>query len=301
MPKPPESKKLPISVFIICKNEADRIHYPILSTKDWADEVIVIDSGSTDGTMERAEELGATQVVFNEWPGYGPQKNYGESLCRNDWLLNLDADEQASPELVTAIKELFTPSSRPNLQHDSDEGSGEISRLQATPSARDDELPQPALYAIRNVMVFPHETKPRRFSPEGYFVRLYRKDTAGFKPSTVHDSVTPKQPLDTINIEAPVHHYGFRDFRHMIEKMNNYTDMQAADMVARGKRIPAWRIFTEPSFAFFKSYILRKYCLFGAEGMAHSVFYAFNRTMRLAKTRELWKLKNKPSDINQGS
>jgi glycosyltransferase involved in cell wall biosynthesis len=261
---------LPLSVFIICKNEADRIHYPIESTRGWVDEIIVVDSGSSDGTMERAKELGADKVLYNEWKGYGPQKVYCETLCRNHWVLNLDADEAVSPALRTKIEALFA--------------QGE---------------PQNALYAINNVMVFPYETTPRRFSPSGYFVRLYRRDSAGFKDSLVHDSVVAKVPLPTIRIEEPVHHYGFRNYHHMIAKMNAYSDMQAEDMFQRRRKISSLRIFAEPFFAFFKAYLGRKYVLFGAEGFTHSLFYAFFRTIRLAKTRERYKiaaLKQEPLD-----
>ena len=262
---------LPLSVFIICKNEADRIHYPIESVKGWVDEIIVIDSGSTDNTMERARELGATQVEFRAWEGYGPQKAYAETRCRNNWLLNLDADEQVSPALKQRILALFA--------------QGE---------------PANALYALRNTMVFPYETRPRRFSPTGFFIRLYRKDSAGFKTSTVHDSVEARAPgLQTIRINEPVHHYGFRGYRHMVEKMNNYSDMQADDMFTRGRKVSTLRIFTEPPFAFFKAYFGRRYVLFGAEGLAHSVFYAFFRTMRLAKTRERYKIAAQNSTSQQ--
>ncbi|MDG1287790.1 MAG: glycosyltransferase family 2 protein [Rickettsiales bacterium] len=256
--------KFPLSVFIICKNEADRIHLPIESTKDWVDEVIVVDSGSTDGTMDKAKELGATQVLFNEWPGYGPQKVFCENLCKNRWLLNLDADEACSPDLIEHIKTLFA--------------NGE---------------PKDALYAIRNTMVFPFEDKPRKFSPSGFFVRLYPKDKAGFKESIVHDSVIDKtDSLSTLRIEAPIHHSGFRNYAHMNEKMNFYSGQQAKDNVARGKKVSALRLVLEPFVMFPKAYFGRGYWRFGSEGFVHSLFYAFWRTMRLAKTRELYKQQN---------
>lgn len=254
--------KLPLSVFIIAKNEADRIHLPISSTRDLVDEVIVIDSGSTDGTMETAKRLGADKVLFNEWPGYGPQKIYGETLCRNDWLLNLDADEAISPELAEELRALFA-----------------------------NGAPPPALYAINNIMVFPHETKPRRFAPHGYFVRLYDRRIAGFKNSAVHDSVVAKTDgLPTIRLKHPIHHSGFRNYRHMIEKMNFYTDMQAQDMLARGKKISSLRLVLEAPLMFWKAYLGRGYWRFGAEGVVHSLFYAFARTIRLAKLKELEKI-----------
>src|SRR5256885_10385490 len=99
-------RRLPISAFIIAKNEADRIGRAILSVRDWVDEVIVIDSGSADDTVKVAESLGA-RTTFNAWRGFGPQKVFGESLCRNRWLLNLDADEELTQAGAEEIRALF--------------------------------------------------------------------------------------------------------------------------------------------------------------------------------------------------
>ena len=98
---------IPISVFIICKNEEDRIGASIKSVTGWTDEIIVVDSGSTDKTVEIAQKAGATKVVFNEWKGYGPQKNFAQGLCKNHWVFNLDADEEVTDSLKEEIIDLF--------------------------------------------------------------------------------------------------------------------------------------------------------------------------------------------------
>ncbi len=97
---------LPISCFIIAKNEADRIGRTLASVRELADEIVVIDSGSTDGTQDIARAAGA-RVIFNAWPGFGQQKRFGEDQCRHDWLLNLDADEVVSGTLDASIRAVF--------------------------------------------------------------------------------------------------------------------------------------------------------------------------------------------------
>ena len=95
-----------ISAFIITKNEASRVAKAINSVKDIAEEIIVVDSGSVDDTVSIAESLGA-KVIFNEWPGYVKQKSFAESLCKNNWVLNIDADEELTQELQAEIKQIF--------------------------------------------------------------------------------------------------------------------------------------------------------------------------------------------------
>src|SRR5215212_11290934 len=97
---------LPLSIFIIAKNEADRLPETLRAVRDLTDDLVLVDSGSTDGTQEVAAEIGV-RVVYNPWPGYGLQKRFGEDQCRHEWLLNLDADEVVSPELLAEIRALF--------------------------------------------------------------------------------------------------------------------------------------------------------------------------------------------------
>ena len=97
---------LPITVAIITRNESARIADAILSVKPFASEVIVVDSKSTDDTVAKAESLGA-KVVVNEFKGFGQQKNLAHALANQEWVLNLDADERMSPELIQEIRTHF--------------------------------------------------------------------------------------------------------------------------------------------------------------------------------------------------
>ncbi len=255
--------KLPLSVFIIAKNEADRIGKAIQSVKGWVDEVIVIDSGSTDNTVELSKSLGADKVVFHEWEGYGQQKVYGESLCKNNWILNLDADEEATPELSEEIKRLFA--------------SGE---------------PSQKIFRITYQNIFMHHDKPNPLGHRDSFVRLYDRRYAGFKASSVHDSVVSKGDiLKEGRLENIVLHRCFRSLSHMLEKINYYTSMQAEDLIKRGKNPPAIRIFFEPILAFLKVYFWKRYFVYGIDGFVHSIIHATARIVRLAKAREIYKLK----------
>ncbi len=247
--------KLPISVFIIAKNEADRIGLAINSVIGWVDEVVVVDSGSTDGTQELAQQLGA-RVLFNEWNGYGPQKVFAEAQCRNDWILNIDADEEVSPELAQEIQQIFAT-----------EHKNKFYRLK--------------IYAI-----YPHQKKLPIFPAGTTQVRIYNKEFGGFKDSAVHDSVISKGNTHEIELQNAVLHRSHRNIAHTLEKINSYSDLQANDLFAKGKNPTAWKIIYTPFFAFIKCYFLKRYMFYGLDGFLHSWIYALGRTVRVAKARE---------------
>ena len=252
--------KLPLSVFIIACNEEDRIPYAIHSVKEWVSEIIVIDSGSKDQTIAVSESLGA-KVVQHDWQGYGPQKVYGESLCTQDWVLNIDADEAITPALATEIQSLFADG--------------------ATPACQAYHIP------IRIMPRF--ASKLRWWYPSNDPIRLYRKGVAGFKDAYVHDSVVIHETAAGSKIGHLRHdmeHRCFRSYSHALEKINFYSTMQAEDMVNKNRIPSVWRILVEPVAAFVKAYLLRRYCLLGIDGIVESLIYSTARTLRLAKARE---------------
>lgn len=252
-------KKLPISVFIIAKNEADRIPVVIRAVREWVNEVVVIDSGSDDDTVAVSESLGA-RVEFNAWRGYGPQKVFGESLCRNAWLLNLDADEEISPGLAVEMQDLFA--------------SGE---------------PVCAAYTLPILPLYPFQETGHPWTAFHHPVRLYRKDKAGFKDELVHDSVVVREGK-VGHLKGMVLHRSFRSLAHHVEKVNGYSSAQAEVLASRGRNPGLLALLFTPVFAFFKQYLLRREFVNGVDGIVVSYMYAFQRFIRLAKTRERQRL-----------
>ncbi len=250
--------RLPISVFIIAKNEADRITTTINSVKDWVDEVVVIDSGSSDDTVSVATFLGA-RVLYNEWEGYGLQKRFGEDECRNNWLLNLDADEEVTEELAQEIQGLFA--------------AGE---------------PPMSGYIVKVRDLLPNETKFALLAHTNHCLRLYNRDKGRFSESPVHDSVIMNDGEAVGRLKALVRHRSFRSVAHAIEKMNSYTTAQAENLIAKGGlSFARTRLVIEFPISFFKAYLLRLYILRGMRGIIYANIYAFGRVMRIAKYLEM--------------
>ena len=260
---------LPISVFIITKNEEDRIEKIIKAVKNFADEILIIDSGSTDKTVELSQSTGA-QVYFNQWNGYGQQKIFGEQKCRNNWILNIDADEEVSAELSQEIIKIFNQEIAENI----------------------------AGFKIKIVNKFRFEERPKKLAYFYNQFRLYRKDVAGFKNSAVHDSVELKsvEKYQILQLKNIIFHQSFRSFSHWIEKINSYSSMQAQDAFAKGKCPSYLKVFLAPTVGFLKAFIVRRYFIYGFDGIIYSYIFALSRFAKAIKTRELFKanlLKNK--------
>lgn len=250
-----------ISAFIIAKNEAARIATAINSVKDIADEVIVIDSGSIDDTVKIAQKLGA-KVVFNEWPGYVQQKSFGEQLCKHDWVLNIDADEEFTKELQDEIKEIF--------------GSGDHKA-----------------YEVNFVILHRRDKTARFLAPANRYIRLYDRRVCSFsntKNFTTHDSVKFNENIDgnscTYKLKHPAYHRSGTSVEQLISKANFYSSEQAKDMLKIGRKPSTLRIICELPLCFLKAFIKRRYFVFGMDGFVDSVIFAFARFARLAKTRE---------------
>jgi glycosyltransferase involved in cell wall biosynthesis len=248
--------KLPISVFIIACDEEDRITSTIESVRDWVADVIVVDSGSTDQTVARAQASGA-KVIEKDWPGYGPQKRFAEEQCQHKWVLNLDADEVISPELKSEIQEIF----------------------RTNPPAH-------MAYKLKIQDVYPHETSPGKRAYTHRVVRLYNLDQGRYSDSPIHDRVIFQEGTQYTTLSGSVHHRSIRNLSHMIAKTNGYTDLQAEVFSKQGRRISPSRMAFEFVTSFFTAYIKRGHIFRGWYGLILSHHYAYIRFMRIAKMWE---------------
>ena len=253
-----------ISAFIITKNEEKRITKAIESIKDLVEEIIVVDSGSTDDTVNIAKKLGAN-VVHNDWPGYAQQKAFAESLCTNPWVLNIDADEELSVPLRNEIAYIFASEVQ-------DQYKG---------------------YSINFVIMHRSDIKPRWLAPSNRFIRLYNRNFISFGNITkfsTRDAVSFNKGVSEkgaiYNLHNPAFHYSGVSLEQLVAKANFYSSEQARDMM-QNKRVPSkLRVCTEFFVCFLKSFFIRRYFIFGYNGFVDSVVFAFARFLRMAKSRE---------------
>lgn len=233
---------------MITLNESDRVERAIRSVEGIADEIIVVDSGSSDGTIALCQRLGA-KVIHNPWPGYGPQKRFAEDQASHDWILNLDADEWLSEGL-----------------------RGELKAVLSAP------LPASRSFRLRVRIVYPRRETPAPFAHFHTYVRFYNRNSTRFRDSLAHDEVPPTD--DVVDLKGEMLHKSYRDFAHIVTKTIGYYELQRAERKRRGVRLPL-RAFVELPFQFFKYYIIRRHIFGGADGFAYAVALAIGRWCRV--------------------
>jgi glycosyltransferase involved in cell wall biosynthesis len=242
-----------VSVTIITLNEADHIAAAIDSVA-WADEVIVVDSGSTDGTVDLARATRA-QVVVRDWPGYVEQKNHAATLAANDWILSLDADERIPPALATEIQAV----------------------LRQEPSVRAFRIPRVTFHLGRWI-------RTTDFYPD-FQTRLYDRRAARWRGKYVHESVTADGPVG--RLAGEIEHYSYRDLRDQLDRINHYTSLAAKQMHEAGRRSGPLHLLVHPPAAFLRNYILRRGFLDGGVGLLISILNSYSVFVKFAK---LWEL-----------
>jgi glycosyltransferase involved in cell wall biosynthesis len=260
--------KIPVSCFIISKNEADRIARTIRSVRLWVDEVVVVDSESTDNTVSVALAEGC-RVITQPWLGFGGQKRFAEEQCRNNWVLNIDADEVVTPELGREIRAIFT--------------AGD---------------PLFVGYGMPLQMVYPGSAKPRPLARDHWYVRLYDRRFVRFRHSNIHDAVvTNDHPVG--RLKAPMHHFSMRSFADMRRKLDGRTwllvensDPEATDAVTP-------RLLSELPMNFIKYYFVRRHCMGGLKGLRYASIQARYRFLKIYRISRLRGVKS--SSVNRAA
>lgn len=221
-----------LSVILITKNEADNIR-ECLESVAWADEIIVVDSGSTDGTTEIARKMGARVFVHDDWPGFGPQKNRALGYASKEWVFSIDADERVTPELRAEIEQAMR------------------------------ERKADGYYCPRLSQFCGKFARHSGWYPD-YVLRLFKRDKGRFSDSLVHENVQ----LDggSAKLRSPLLHYSYLNRADVERKVEHYSTAAAQQMFEKGKRTTLARAVASAGWAFVRTYLIRLGVLDGAAG-----------------------------------
>lgn len=244
----------PLSVVIISKNEEKRIE-ACLQSVAWADEIIVVDSGSTDTTGEIVKRY-TNRFHTIAWKGFGPQKQAAVELASYDWILNIDCDEQVTAELAEEIVRIL--------------------ELENTSCA---------FSVPRRTFINAKEIKHSGWYPDRT-IRLFDRQRARFSDSLVHERVIADGV--TGDCKSPVLHYSFSGIEPLLSKLNHYSELSAKQMFQSGRKSTVFDITVRPLFAFFKTYVLRAGFLDGVEGLEIAVTTSLLTFTKYIKLRELY-------------
>jgi glycosyltransferase involved in cell wall biosynthesis len=255
-----KSKTNFLSAVIITKNEAKNVALCLNSLKDVADEVIVVDSFSTDSTVEICRSMGA-KVFQLQWEGYSRTKNKGNALASYDWILSIDADEVLSPELRNSILKI------------KQEEHGRF-------------------YSFRRLTNYcGHWIRHGGWYPDIKF-RLFDRRSARWTGDYVHEQLKAEDHPAIILLEGDCLHYSFHSISQHVEQVNRYSALSAEDRFSRGKRASFGKLVFSPAFTFFSMYVLRLGMLDGLYGFIIAVISAYARFLRYARLFELQQSKN---------
>ncbi len=229
-------------------NEASRIRR-CLDSVLWADEIVVVDSGSTDNTLEVVAEYTDKVFVNTDWPGFGLQKKFAESKAENDWVFSIDSDEIVSDQLREDLLRILN-------------GADERT-----------------VFRVNRLTNFCNKyIKHSGWYPDK-IVRLYNKQFYHFNDALVHESVDCKG-AKIIDIEGQLLHYTFQSLEEYIDKRNGYAKAWAKNQFEKGRQATILDILIRPPFAFIRHYLLKLGFLDGYHGFLISIIqmqYTFNK------------------------
>lgn len=243
-----------ISVGIIVYNEELRLGRTLEAVKEIADEIVIVDSFSTDKTLDIARGHGA-RIFQREWTGYGDQKNYVIDKCREKWILLIDADEVITDELAREIKEVINSSREEKVF----------------------EIPF-------NSVCFGKRIKYGGWSGSSR-IRLFTKDSGKYSLDKVHEKFLTNEKIG--KLKKRIDHYTYEDYEDYLTKFNRYTGEGAQVAYEKGKKAGLCNIILNPIFKFIRMYIFRLGVLDGLEGLILAVSSAMYTSVKYVKLRNL--------------
>ncbi|MDR5738807.1 MULTISPECIES: glycosyltransferase family 2 protein [unclassified Caballeronia] len=246
-----------LGIAIITHNAAARLAQ-CLDSVSFADDIVVIDGGSTDATVDIAKAHGARVLVRREWPGFGPQKNRALDALSTDWVLSIDADEIVTPELATAIRAAMAN-------------------------------PRADVYAVDRLSSFCGQWIRHSGWYPDWIPRLFRRGCARFSDDLVHERLVVQSGTPAARLEGKLMHYSYEDFETVLRKLNAYSTAGALQRHAAGKRGSLGTAITRGLWAFLRTYVLRRGFLDGRSGFMIAVFNAqtvYYRFLKLAHLNE---------------
>lgn len=242
-----------VSAILITKNEERNVG-ECLASLTFADEVIVVDSGSTDRTEELCRRDPRVRWFTEEWKGYGPQKNSALEKAAAPWVFSIDADERVTPELAEEIRAL-------HLRHAPEDG-----------------------FRVSRRNFFGGKWVRRGGWYPDYVLRLWRKDRGRFDGRAVHESVLVPGTVGTLSGELL--HFTYRDTADFLDRMNRYSTLAAREMARAGKRVSSLDLLFRPAFTFFRMFVLKRGFLDGTLGFRLAILYAAYTFAKYAKLGE---------------
>ena len=247
-----------ISVIIITLNEENNIGRCLNSIRDIADEIVVVDSLSTDNTEKICSEYDV-RFVKQKWLGFSDQKNFANSLSSNDWIFSIDADEVVSPKLKDSILKL-----------------------------KEDNITDNQVFTLNRLTNYCGKWIYHCGWYPDRKIRIWNKKS-GQWDGTIHETIKFSQDISLHNLDGNLLHYSYKNIADHVAIANKYTTLVAAEYKKKGKKYNFVKLVFSPFYAFFRDYFFRGGFLDGKAGYTICKINAFSTYLKYIK---LWELHN---------